>query len=326
MLEHGGNLRRAAEAYGIPVGEWLDLSTGINPRGWPVPPLPVESWARLPEAEDGLEAAARRYYGVDSLLPVAGSQAAIQALPRLRRPCRVGLLKTSYAEHQQAWMRAGHRVVLLAGEAEIDLRLSQLDVLVLVRPNNPTGERFALERLLTWQRRLAQCGGWLLADEAFMDATPEQSLLPHLSPGLIVLRSLGKFFGLAGARVGFVCAEADLLSQLADYLGPWSVSGPARRVAAAALDDRQWQAQARGDLQQQGARLHELLSAHGLVPEGGCELFRWMRNRQAAMLQDALARHGILIRRFTHPSSLRFGLPGGEHDWQRLRDALEACT
>lgn len=326
MLEHGGRVRQAAAEYGIPVAEWLDLSTGINPQGWPVPAVPAEAWARLPEADDGLEAAARAYYGVEQLLPVAGSQAAIQALPRLRLPCRVGLLDTSYAEHHQAWARAGHRILTLAGQREIERNLPLLDVLVLVRPNNPTGVLYSRERLLAWHGRLAARGGWLLVDEAFMDATPEQSLLPHIPPGLIVLRSLGKFFGLAGARVGFVSAQQELLSRLADRIGPWSVSGPARRVAAAALGDRAWQAAARRHLRVQGERLHGLLRRCGLEPEGGCTLFQWVRTPRAAALHEALARRGILTRRFTHPPSLRFGLPGEETEWRRLAAALEDCT
>lgn len=326
MLEHGGNLRRAAGEYGIPAGEWLDLSTGINPQGWPVPALPAVAWARLPEVEDGLEAAARAYYGVEQLLPVAGSQAAIQALPRLRLPCRVGLLDTSYAEHRQAWARAGHQIVTLEGQGDIERKLPLLDVLVLVQPNNPTGVLYPLERLLAWHARLADRGGWLLVDEAFMDATPERSLLPHARPGLIVLRSLGKFFGLAGARVGFVSAQAELLAPLAEQLGPWSVSGPARRVAADALGDRAWQADTRAYLREAGERLHGLLCRHGLKPDGGCTLFQWHRTSRAAVLHDALARRGILTRSFTQPQSLRFGLPGEEAQWRRLAVSLEECT
>ncbi|MEJ2692401.1 MAG: threonine-phosphate decarboxylase CobD [Candidatus Thiodiazotropha sp.] len=326
MLEHGGNLRRAAVDFGIPVGEWLDLSTGINPRGWPVPSLPAEVWSSLPEAEDELEAAAWAYYGVERILPVAGSQAAIQTLPRLRLPCRVGLLAASYAEHYQAWARAGHQIVPLEGQGDIERMLSLLDVLVLVQPNNPTGVLYPRERLLAWLAGLAARRGWLLVDEAFMDATPELSLLPHARPGLIVLRSLGKFFGLAGARVGFVNAQADLLCRLAEQLGPWSVSGPARRVAATALGDRVWQAQARTGLRQAGERLHGLLCQYGLRPDGGCALFQWHRTPRAAQLHQALARRGILTRRFTKPQSLRFGLPGAERDWRRLTAALEECA
>jgi cobalamin biosynthetic protein CobC len=158
-----------------------------------------------------------------------------------------------------------------------------------------------------------------------MDATPQQSLLIHARPGLIVLRSLGKFFGLAGARVGFVHAQVELLTRLADRLGPWGVSGPARWVASAALGDKAWQAEARLRLMQSGERLSELLRRYGLKPEGGCALFQWVITPRAASIHQSLARRGILIRLFNHPHSLRFGLPGLEKDWRRLGAALEAC-
>jgi cobalamin biosynthetic protein CobC len=325
MHDHGGRVRRAAINYGIPLQEWLDLSTGINPTGWPVPVPPAACWNRLPEEADGLEAAARDYYGSEALLPVAGSQAAIQALPHLRQPCRVGLLANSYAEHRHAWSRAGHTLAPLAGLKEIEQRLPLLDVLILVRPNNPTGECYSLQHLLTWYAELASHGGWLVVDEAFIDLTPEQSLIPYSRPGLIVLRSLGKFFGLAGARVGFVSAQTELLTRLAEQLGPWQISGPARWVAARALEDKGWQIETRRRLQTLTKRLQVLLCHYGLNPNGGCGLFQWVVTPKAETLQDALARQAILTRLFTQPQSLRFGLPGEELDWRRLETALEHC-
>lgn len=227
MLEHGGRLHATARRYGIPEQEWLDLSTGINPEGYPVPALTPELWCRLPDGDDALRAAAVRYYGNESLLPVAGSQAAIQALPRLRPPARVGVLSPTYGEHTRAWRRAGHTVRELSME-EVGTSLSAFDVVVLANPNNPTGLHLARAMLLGWRARLAARGGWLVVDEAFMDATPEESLANGVTePGLIVLRSLGKFFGLAGARVGFVFAVPELLHALERSLALGAY--PARR-------------------------------------------------------------------------------------------------
>ena len=323
FLPHGGRLRAAAREEGIPLEEWLDLSTGINPNGWPVPPVPGAHWVRLPEEEDGLEAAAKHYYGSPAVLPVAGSQAAIQALPTLLKPGRcVGVLHPSYAEHAHAWERAGHTVRPLAPES-IEEHLPALDVLLLVHPNNPTGALFGPARLQSWHQRLADKGGWLIIDEAFMDATPERSLAPICpQPGLIVLRSLGKFFGLAGARVGFVFAEADIRQRLAAALGPWTVTGPSRWVATQALEDLDWQEQTRLSLYEAGARLRDCLDTHGLPPDGGTSLFQWIRTDQARELHQALRRQGILTRLFTEPLSLRFGLPANEQQWQRLEEAL----
>lgn len=326
LLEHGGQIRQAAPRYGIPPEDWLDLSTGINPLGWPVPEIPPEYWRRLPEPDDGLMEAACRYYGCSSALAVAGSQAAIQALPSLRPPCRVGLLAPTYAEHALAWTRGGHHVESLAS-AEIEAVLDRLDVLVLVNPNNPTGERISTESLLAWRRRLAARGGWLVVDEAFMDATPEESLATHAgAEGLVVLRSLGKFFGLAGARVGFVLAWPELLVRLNETLGPWPVAYPARQVARLALADEAWQVDERQRLARDSMRLNELLGRHGLFPDGGTALFQWVRCERALAIRDGLAQKGILVRCFDSPRGLRFGLPGAEAEWQRLAQALRGLS
>lgn len=323
MLEHGGRLLRAIEHYGIAREDWLDLSSGIAPWAFPIPEIPLRAWARLPETDDGLEQAAAAYYGVTRLLPVAGSQAAIQALPRLRPRGRVGVLSPCYAEHAHAWQRAGHQVLELT-DAQVEAQLDSLDVLVLVNPNNPTGRVLAPETLLAWHARLASHGGWLLVDEAFMDNTPEQSIAScSQREGLIVLRSLGKFFGLAGVRLGFVLAEPLLLRALAEELGPWSISGPTRALGQACFADH---ASCRVQTERcaaASARLGALLASAGLAPAGGCDLFQYVRHDQAAALHDFMARRGILLRLFDQPPGLRLGLPADDADWQRLAAALD---
>lgn len=321
-LEHGGRLRRAAHHYGIAYSDWMDLSTGINPNGWPIPPMPNYLWNRLPEDDDGLVDIARGYYGSEHILPVAGSQAALQALPHLRDSSRVCLLHPSYAEHARAWRGAGHRVTMITDEAIAD-RLPECDVLVLVHPNNPTGVSYPLAQLLDWRSQLAARGGWLVVDEAFVDCTPTQSIVPHSDlPGLIVLRSLGKFFGLAGARVGFVCATPSLLNPLHAMLGPWTVNHPSRWVASCALSDFNWQQRARTKLIADSERLSNTLTRHGFAPAGGCALFQWVKTPHAQLLHDGLARQGLLTRWFDDLASLRFGLPKDEPQWQRLEHAL----
>lgn len=326
MLTHGGRLLAAARDYGIEPERWLDLSTGINPDGWPVSGIPAAAWQRLPEDEDGLLPAARVYYGCPHLLAVAGSQAAIQMLPHLRRlqsgSARVILTAPAYQEHRYCWQRQGHEVQLV-DVAHVERHIDDADVVVLINPNNPTGQCWPAAQLLDWRRRLAARGGWLLLDEAFMDATPEQSLCAQTgAPGLIVLRSLGKFFGLAGARVGFVAAWPQLLQALQEQLGPWALTGPSRHVAAAALRDRQWQQENRRQLQARGRRLGTMLADAGLMPDGGTALFQWLRFDEAIAVHAAFARRGILLRLFSEPLSLRFGLPGDETQWQRLQQAL----
>lgn len=324
MLDHGGRVQAYAKQYGIAVADWLDLSTGINPNGWPVPEkIPPALWVRLPEAEDNLLERAKAYYQCEHLLPVAGSQAAIQLLPRLRQPSKVAILPPAYEEHRHCWQQAGHHVVAVSS-IDLEQQLDDFSVVIVIHPNNPSGETFSTTQLLNWQQRLAKRGGWLIIDEAFIDSTPERSL-SHLpvQPGLIILRSLGKFFGLAGLRVGFVIAEPSLLSQLAIQSGPWPIASVSRWLASQALADTLWQQRARQLLPQSAQRLAALLTMNQLPPDGGCTLFQWVKTDNAAAIHDELARRGILCRLFSEPAALRFGLPASEQDWLRLETALQ---
>ncbi|MGF6768944.1 cobalamin biosynthetic protein CobC [Paraburkholderia sp. GAS199] len=323
---HGGNLHEAASRYGIPYGEWLDLSTGINPHGYPVPPVPADAWRRLPDEGDGFAACAARYYGapdVAHVLPVAGSQAAIRVLPALLPRATVGIAPLTYSEYAPAFERAGHRVVPL------DIRCDELPDAIthvaVVNPNNPTAEHVSADTLLQWHAQLSARGGSLLVDEAFADALPGGSLAAHTHrAGLIVLRSPGKFFGLAGVRAGFVLAAPSLLDSLRQMLGAWTVSGPARHAVKAALDDTAWQADMRLRLDSDSARLVGLLNAHGLVTHS-TPLFAWTRDARAPALHDALARHAIWTRLFAASGSVRFGLPASEAEWTRFETSLNLC-
>lgn len=327
--EHGGRLRAAAQKWGIPLERWLDLSTGINPQGWPVPAIPEEVWRRLPEPDDGLAFCIRQWAGAPdsaACIPVAGSQAAIMALPRLRSPCRVGVPSPGYEEHGHCWVSAGHQVSCIASEqlvSDDENWLDELDVLVLINPNNPTGQVIAPHRLLSWHDRLQRRGGWLIVDEAFMDPTPEYSVgFATGLPGLVVMRSLGKFFGLAGLRAGAVSGDPDIIGSLGAVLGPWSVSGPARFIMSQALADHQWRAATAERLHSESQRLSECLSRHGLDGATGTALFRYVRHSRAGEIAAALARQGILVREFAKPTALRFGLPGSEPQWARFDQAL----
>ena len=324
MLEHGGNLNEAIRLHGRPKEEWLDLSTGINPHAYPVPPLPADAWHRLPEPDPALVDAAATYYGAPHVLPVAGTQAAIQALPRLRKTSRVVVAAPAYAEHAHCWRRAGHELREIAYE-ELDAAVESCDVMVVCNPNNPTGASVEPGLLLQWAAALAARGGWLVVDEAFCDTTPHMSIAAASNrPGLIVLRSVGKFFGLAGVRLGFVAAEQELLAQLADCLGPWTVSGPAQRIGRAALEGRQWQLKMREQLLQEGTRLQDLLAENDIASSGSA-LYRWWPEADAHAFRHHMAARGIWVRLFTSGAGgIRIGLPPDEEGWQRLADALRA--
>ncbi|MFA9460428.1 threonine-phosphate decarboxylase CobD [Thiohalorhabdus methylotrophus] len=322
MIEHGGDLKEARRRHGEPRGGWVDLSTGINPRGYPVPAVDEHAWHRLPEGDDGLLEAAAAYYGTAELLTVPGSEAAIQLLPRLRRPGSAAVLWPTYGEHAWRWARAGHRVERPRA-ADLEAASRSADVLVVTNPNNPDGQRFRREELLRWHRNLSGRDGWLIVDEAFADVAPEHSLAAEAGrPGLLVLRSPGKFFGLPGGRVGFLAAEAAVRQALAEELGPWPVSGPARTVVREALADGAWQAAARQRLAEEGQALSALLAEAGWSPAGGTPLFQWLPGGASAERHRLLVERGLWTRLFAEPAGLRIGLPGEAKGWVRLRASL----
>ncbi len=318
--EHGGRLREAAARYGIPLQDWLDLSTGINPHAYPVGPLPEDAWNRLPEDLDGLEEAAAAYYGTRELLPVPGTQAILPILAQHLPGERIAMPDPTYSGHAHAWRQ---RRICTFHPDSLEAVARKADVVIVVNPNNPTGALLDVDRLLALHRELARRGAWLVVDEAFIDTVPEYSLAARGGAGnLVILRSLGKFFGLGGARVGFVLAPRALREAISSTLGPWCVAGPSRAVARAALLDQSWQSETRRRLRQDAARLAALLATHGPGTPTGTPLFQWIETQAAAALHTGLARHGILVRRFDRPLSLRFGLPRDERGWQRLATAL----
>ncbi|WP_114809464.1 threonine-phosphate decarboxylase CobD [Paraburkholderia kururiensis] len=345
-ISHGGNLHEAARRYGIPHDAWLDLSTGINPHGYPVPPVPADAWRRLPDEDDpAFAASAARYYGAPDaahVQPTAGSQAAIRALPALLPRATVAIAALTYGEYAPAFAGAGHEVTAL--DTSWDTLPAGIRHVMVANPNNPTAVRLDAAVLLRWHAQLVARGGTLVVDEAFADSFADAftdasgdnkgpvSLAPHVAqPGLVVLRSPGKFFGLAGARCGFVLAQPALLHELAARLGAWTVSGPARHAVMHAFADIAWQTRMRAHLADESARLTALLRRHGFAPHS-TPLFTWTADPRAEALHHALAQRGIWTRLFRHPAnphdvpSIRIGLPADADEWQRLEQHFAASV
>jgi cobalamin biosynthetic protein CobC len=326
-IVHGGNLDEVSRRYPDAPLPWIDLSTGINPCPYRVPPLASEPWARLPTKSDErtlLTAAVARYgvHAPASIVAAPGTQALLQIIPRLRASGTVAVLGPTYEEHAQCWRRAGHRVRPVD---DFDA-LGDCDVAVVVNPNNPTGRVVPRETLAALAAKLAARNGLLVVDEAFVDVVPaDASLVPALPPATLVLRSFGKTYGLAGLRLGFAIAAPELADRLRSELGPWAVSGPALAIGAAALADDNWLNGARERLVADSQRLDARLIAAGCRIVGGTPLFRLAEHENAHTLADRLAGHGIHVRRFPYNAAwLRFGLPGREADWRRLEAALAA--
>jgi len=324
-LPHGGDLASAARQFAIPEDQWLDLSTGISPFPYPISDLTPEFFCKLPghTEETTLLAAACAAYGVaDTCHAIAapGTQLLIQQLPRLLPRARVTVRTPTYGEHAHCWHLAGHTIT----EQDFAELPESADVVIIVNPNNPDGRIFSPDILLTWADDMSRRGGLLIVDEAFADVTPDISVANQVGhPGLIVLRSFGKFFGLAGLRLGFVLADTPIVDRLHRALGPWAVSGPALEIGARALGDIRWQQQTRHKLAASANRLDCLLQDHGLTVIGGTDLFRLVDSEQASALSDNLARQAILTRTFrSNPHWMRLGLPATEVHWQRLEAGL----
>jgi len=238
----------------------------------------------------------------------------------------VGIVSPSYGEHGHSWSEHGHEVVSVERD-NLETASDFLDVLVVCNPNNPTAHFTPIERLLECHKRLSVRGGWLVVDEAFIDCTPELSIRPYLPRnGLILLRSLGKYFGLAGTRVGFVVAHDDFLTRMEEWLGPWTIAGPSRWAAKCALLDRDWQIKNTAFLKQASDDLLSVLHSNNLIPSGSTTYFHWIEHDKAKEIHFKLAQRGILTRLFLSPRSIRFGVASSKNDLLRLDAALkEVC-
>lgn len=329
-VDHGGSLGRAKALFPQAPEPFVDLSTGINPHSYPLFDMPATALSRLPEQAraDELAAVAAIAYGARSAAQVVagpGTQILLPRVASLLAPGTARVLGPTYAEHARAAGIAGHKVEEVSRFEE----LHGADLAIVVNPNNPDGRVIERERLLELAASLRAKGGLMVVDEAFMDVGPrEQSLAGDVGQGgVVVLRSFGKFFGLAGVRLGFALAYEAIASRLAAQLGPWAVAGPALEYGVRALGDTGWQDAMRARLGVEAARLDGLLDFHGVPVSGGTSLFRYIDFDRAGSLFSALGERGILLRHFAdRPNVLRIGLPGREEEWKRLESALSVWS
>ena len=312
LTHHGGRVDQAALLFPDAPQPWIDLSTGINPRPWrPAEPLSFDL-GRLPTFRElaGLEEAAADAFGAspETVVAVPGTEIALRLLHRLDLPPPYRHVVPGYRTHAEAF--AGGRPITLA---EVERNPGTL---LFANPGNPTGDVLPADHI-----RALDGPGWLVVDEAFADAVPGASIAADLPPRTIVLRSFGKFFGLAGVRLGFVIAPPAIVAAVRRALGDWPVSTPAIHYGTAAYRDTRWIAATRAALAEHAARLDAVLLRHGLHPRGDCPLFRLVDPHEP--LFDRLARAGILTRPFDdHPCRLRFGLPADASALARLDRAL----
>ncbi|MDX5592659.1 threonine-phosphate decarboxylase CobD [Pseudovibrio sp. SPO723] len=326
-MRHGGDLSEAIARFGGTEQGWMDLSTGINPHAYPTAGnLAQADWASLPtsKAESDLIAAARRAYEVPShlvMVAAPGTQALISQLPYLVERTTVAILSPTYAPHEESWASAGHTVMKAPSLEHLP---QAARVAVVVNPNNPTGTLYGSEALLATAQQLKARGGLLIVDEAFADCLEKASLLPHLTDlPVVVLRSFGKFYGLAGLRLGFMIGSHPLCDAMKERLGTWAVSGPALKIGTAALGDNIWRREMRTKLVAGAQRLEKLVASCGMVREGGTPLFSLISGVDAEALHAHLAAQHIWTRHFDYSKTwLRLGHPASQTHWQRLETAL----
>jgi cobalamin biosynthesis protein CobC len=324
-LLHGGNLVAARQLFPDAPQPFIDLSTGINPHSYPVPPLPPDLFVRLPEpaALDRLAASAAEAYGApsrDCVVPAPGTQILLGPVTALVPPGKAAVLGPTYGEFARAAALAGHDVTEVASVEQ----LRDADFAVVANPNNPDGRVLKKHELLDLADARGR-RGLLLIDEAFMDVGPVGASLAGevARHNIVVLRSFGKFFGLAGLRLGFALARPQIAARLAAALGPWAVSGPAVMIGQRALADNGWIRVMRERLDAEARRLDGALAGAQIEVIGGTPLFRLAPTSAADRLFRHLGRAGILVRRFPeHPEWLRLGLPGSKFAWDRLHTAL----
>jgi len=312
MRDHGGGLDAAMAVYGGTRNQWLDLSTGINPTPFPAPEIPPHFWQVLPDssAQTTLLNAARKFWQVPQsadIIATSGVSQLIAMIPSLQSAGQVEIIRPTYNEHAAAFNAAGWNVS------------DSGEVRVVVHPNNPDGRIHKITTRDTAKTKLT------IIDESFCDVMPDQSLIELTSQSnVIVLKGLGKFWGLAGMRLGFAISSPALIQQMTDRIGPWAVSGPAQFIGAAALSDYNWATQTRTRLANDSIRMDKLMKGFGHTSLGGTDLFRLYETTDAMALQTKLGKNLVWSRTFPYSTSwLRLGLPGTQTDWDHLTRALE---
>lgn len=319
MRDHGGNIDWALQHFGGKPEQWIDLSTGINRCPYPVPPIPEKHWQALPTmaALEELHQAAQAAYRTKApVLATAGAQAAIQLIAHLTVPGEARVLSPTYNEHAAALRASGWRV----REVEQLQDLRGADIAVVVNPNNPDGRRHDPSDLAG----VFSDVGRLVVDESFADTDPDVSIASSTGrAGLLVLRSIGKFYGLAGLRLGFVLGCKDDVEKLSQLAGPWPVSGPAIHIGRCALLDAEWAAATTQRLKGDADRLDRVVTRSGWKVAGGTPLFRLYLTEDSRAAQDRLGKVHIWSRIFPwSPHLVRLGLPGSESEWDRVTSAF----
>ena len=279
--------------------------------------------AAYPDATDATAAVARLHgRSVDEVLLTSGAAEAFVLLARTLRPRRAVVVHPQFTEPEAALLAAGHDVERVLLTAADGFRFApesvpeNADLVVIGNPTNPTGVLNPAADLAA----LARPGRTLVVDEAFMDAVPGQpeSLVAAQLPGLVVLRSLTKTWGLAGLRIGYATGDADVLALLRAAQPLWSVSSPALAAAIACSEPF---AQAEAEKLAVAAEADRLYLEQRLLELPGLTLPARANAHAPFVLLHAEGADKLRLRlREEHGFALRRGdtFPGLGPDWLRI--------
>jgi threonine-phosphate decarboxylase len=279
--EHGGDVYRWAQKARIDPAEIVDFSANINPLGPPALARKAfqKSYAEVlrypdPYGEELKEALAKHHEMKPAEVLVGnGSTQLIYLLCFALRPRKALVVGPAFSEHANALTLAGAKVRLLSLTADGDFKFSTEDFMAawtkaddmafLTTPNSVTGQLIPRAEIEKIARLALLKKRFLVIDETFIDFAERESVkqLIRDNPYLIVLRSLTKYYALPGLRLGYLLAHSRRVAQLAAYLEPWSVNGPAQKVALACLADRSFGLKTERWLQRERNFLTQALSA-----------------------------------------------------------------
>ena len=321
MLEHGGDLDKAINCYGGEKYQWIDLSTGINPEPYPIPRLEISDWKNLPTLTEiqSLEKIIKSKLQTSSeIVLVPGAQSAINFLPFLLKKKKVKILSPTYNEYQFCFQNAGWDVHFCK-------KFNQLfdsEVVIIVNPNNPDGKIYDVKDLIKLSKSVEQ----LIVDESFIDSSLCKSVISGIdsdTSNIIVIRSFGKFFGLAGMRLGFIISNSKINKKFKNSLGPWPISKMAIKIASKAFQDETWIKKTKIKLVATVKLMDRLMDVVNWKTIGGTNLFRLYSTPNSDLAQKLLAEQYIWSRKFSYSKKwLRLGIPSNE-DFRKLEKTIK---
>lgn len=351
MTLHGGNIYSASDNTGIPLRRIMDFSASINPLGVPksVSAAIKRGMALLPHypepATESLSSFIAKHYSLPagSVVCGNGSTELIYLIPRVLKPKRVLITAPAFSEYEKACRNSNGKLQVagyrLRMEDNFDIdpddyigAMKGCDLAFLCNPNNPTGRLLKKRDVIRIADAAAELKCCLVVDEAFIDFCPDESVIKHVrrNPYLIVLRSLTKFYALAGLRIGFGVFPIDVAERLKAGKEPWTVNCLADAAARAALDDMEYLERSLKTMEHEKCFIEEGLTRLLLEFIPSAANYYLVRIKNARYVMDILSKKGILLRDCSNFEGLengfvRIAVRSGRENRILLKELSELC-